>query len=193
MATPHRIESFHDPLPLAEKAGTWFVVTAIAFIVLGMMAIIQPFVVGLSLATLVGWLLVIGGVMHGIAAFRVEGFGHAFWQVMVAVCYVVAGFYFLTHPLIALGTLTLFLSGVLLVEACMNVVAYFSMRGEEGAGWLLVNAAVTFLLAAMIWRQWPSISVWFLGTLVGVNLIVSGSSRLMLGTAARSFGRRFVA
>jgi uncharacterized membrane protein HdeD (DUF308 family) len=49
-----------------------------------------------------------------------------------------------------------------------------------------VNAVVTFLLAVMIWQQWPSISVWAIGTLVGVNLLVNGFSRLMLGTATRS-------
>jgi uncharacterized membrane protein HdeD (DUF308 family) len=53
-----------------------------------------------------------------------------------------------------------------------------------------MNAAVTFLLAFLIWRQWPSISVWAIGTLVGVNLLVNGFTRLMFGTAARSFLRQ---
>jgi uncharacterized membrane protein HdeD (DUF308 family) len=55
---------------------------------------------------------------------------------------------------------------------------------------MLVNAVVTFLLATMIWLQWPSISVWAIGTLVGINLLVNGFSRLMYGTAARSFARQ---
>jgi uncharacterized membrane protein HdeD (DUF308 family) len=37
----------------------------------------------------------------------------------------------------------------------------------------------------MIWRSWPSSSAWAIGTLVGVNLMIGGFSRLMLGTAAR--------
>ena len=63
---------------------------------------------------------------------------------------------------------------------------YFAARGEDGAsGWQLVNAGVTLFLGALIWLNWPSSSVWAIGTLVGVNLLMTGFSRLMLGSAAR--------
>jgi uncharacterized membrane protein HdeD (DUF308 family) len=186
MTTPHRSESFHEPTPLMEKAGGWFIATAVAFIVLGTLAIMAPAVAGFAVTTLVGTLLIIGGVMHGIGAFRGGGVGRTIWQIIVTALYVIAGIYFLTHPLIALTSLTMFLAVVLFVEGCMNVVAYFSTRHVGGSGWLLVNAVVSFLLAVMIWQQWPSISVWAIGTLVGVNLLVNGFSRLMLGTATRS-------
>jgi uncharacterized membrane protein HdeD (DUF308 family) len=177
-------------MPLVEKAGVWFIATAVAFIVLGTLAVMAPLVAGLAVTTLVGTLLIVGGVTHGIGAFRGGGVGHTIWQIIVTVFYVGAGVYFLTHPLMALGTLTLFLATVLFVEACMNVVRYFSIRHTGGAGWLLVNAAVSLLLAVMIWRRWPSISVWAIGTLVGLNLLMDGFSRLMFGTATRSFLRQ---
>jgi uncharacterized membrane protein HdeD (DUF308 family) len=97
----------------------------------------------------------------------------------------VGGGYFLTHPLLALGTLTLFLAAILLVEAVVEFAAYFATRGLPGSGWRLVNAIVTLLLGAMIWSNWPSSSVWAIGTIVGVNLLMTGFSRLMLGTASR--------
>jgi uncharacterized membrane protein HdeD (DUF308 family) len=37
----------------------------------------------------------------------------------------------------------------------------------------------------MIYLQWPSSSNWAIGTLVGVSLIVSGVTRLMLSLAVR--------
>jgi uncharacterized membrane protein HdeD (DUF308 family) len=40
-------------------------------------------------------------------------------------------------------------------------------------------------LGALIWFHWPSSTVWAIGTLVGVNLLMTGISRLMLGLAAR--------
>ena len=189
MATSNPSGTFHEPLPLVQKAGTWFIMTAVAFIALGTIAIIAPFFAGLAVTAFVGWLLIAGGFMHAVNAFRTEGIWRSIWQVVVAVFYVIAGFYFLTHPLIALGTLTLFLAGVLFVESAMDAAAWFATRKEAGAGWLLVNAAVTLLLSVLIWRQWPAISVWAIGTLVGVNLLVNGFSRLMLGTAVRSVFR----
>jgi uncharacterized membrane protein HdeD (DUF308 family) len=37
----------------------------------------------------------------------------------------------------------------------------------------------------MIWRAWPASSVWVIGTLVGISMIFSGFSRLMLSLAAK--------
>ncbi len=165
--------------PQLRGAGLWFVATAVAFIVVGTLAILAPFVVGLAVASLVGWLLLAGGVMHGVNAFRSDSVMRAAWQVFVAMMYVVAGLYFLAHPLIALGTLTISLACVLLVEAMMNVVTWFASRDEAGSGWLLLNAFVTFAVSVLIWLHWPSVSVWVIGTLVGVKLLFSGVARLM--------------
>jgi uncharacterized membrane protein HdeD (DUF308 family) len=48
---------------------------------------------------------------------------------------------------------------------------------------------VTLLLGGLIWFHWPSSSVWAIGTLVGVNLLMTGISRLMLGLVARKLAK----
>jgi uncharacterized membrane protein HdeD (DUF308 family) len=194
MTTPHRSEPFQEPMPpMVEHIGKGFIALAIAFILLGTLAILEPFVAGLAVTKLVGVVLLVGGIMHFIGAFRGEGARSRIWQVIVAVFYVIAGFFFLGNPLMGLTTLTLFLSGVLFIEAFTNLGAYFQLRPMAGSGWLLANAIITFLLALMIWRHWPGISVWVIGTIVGIDLIVNGVTRLALGKAARSGLRRFAA
>jgi uncharacterized membrane protein HdeD (DUF308 family) len=185
MATANPSEGLRGPATIIKKASGWFIAMAVVFIILGIVAIVEPGVAGLAVTILVGWLLVVGGVAHLIAAFSGGGAGRVIWQVIVGIIYIVGGFYFLTHPLLGLGTLTLFLAGIILVEAVMEFIAYFRMRSEGGSGWLLVNALITLLLGALIWVHWPSSSVWAIGTLVGVNLLMTGFSRLMLGMAAR--------
>ena len=170
---------------LVNKAGRWLTAMGVVFVVLGILAIIEPAVAGLAVAILVGWLLIFGGVAHAAGAFGGGGAGRVVWQLVVAVIYGIGGFYLLTHPLLGLGTLTLFLAVILVMEAVLELIAYFVASGEGGSGWRLVNAVVTLILGAMIWRNWPSSSVWAIGTLVGVNLMMTGFSRLMLGTAAR--------
>jgi uncharacterized membrane protein HdeD (DUF308 family) len=170
---------------MVNKAGRWLTAMGIVFIVLGALAIIEPAVAGLAVAILVGWLLIFGGAAHVVAAVGGGGAGRVVWQLMLAAIYVVGGFYLLTHPLLGLGTLTLVLAIVLVMEAIVELIAYFVARDEDGSVWRLVNAIVTLILGAMIWRNWPSSSAWAIGTLVGVNLMMTGFSRLMLGTAAR--------
>jgi uncharacterized membrane protein HdeD (DUF308 family) len=193
MASSNRSEGLTGPGALVKKAGGWLVAIAVVFIVLGVMAIAEPAVAGLAVAILVGWLLIFGGVAHAVSALGGGGARRVIWQALVGVVYFVGGAYFLTHPLLGLGTLTLFLAAILLVEAILELVAYFETRGEPGAGARLVNGLVTIFLGGLIWLNWPSSSVWAIGTLVGVNLLMTGITRLTLGLAARKLATRLPA
>ena len=50
---------------------------------------------------------------------------------------------------------------------------------------MLVDGIITLLLGLMIYVQWPSSTAWAIGILVGVSMIMSGISRVMLTLAAR--------
>jgi uncharacterized membrane protein HdeD (DUF308 family) len=193
MATANPTEGLRGAGAIIKKASGWLIGMAVVFILLGMMAIIEPGVAGLAVTILVGWLLIFGGVAHLVAAFSGGGAGRVIWQVLIGIVYIFGGGYFLTHPLLALGTLTLLLAVIILSEAVFEVIAYFRMRGEGGSGWLLVNALITLLLGGLIWFHWPSSSVWAIGILVGVNLLMTGISRLMFGLAARQLVNRAAA
>jgi len=152
------------------------------FIVLGLVAIGEPLVAGLAVAVLAGWLLLAGGIVHAVSAFRAGGAKSVIWHALLAVLYLAGGVYFVTHPLLGLGTLTLFLSVILLVEGVVWVVAYFQLRSNI---WMLLNGVITLVLGLMIWAGWPSTSVWAIGTLLGVNLVMTGMSILFAGAALR--------
>ena len=74
---------------------------------------------------------------------------------------------------------------MILAEGVLEIVSYFRMRGEGAPGWVLFNGIVTILLGCLIWFQWPSSTVWAIGILVGVNLLMTGITRLMFGLALR--------
>jgi uncharacterized membrane protein HdeD (DUF308 family) len=61
----------------------------------------------------------------------------------------------------------------------------FQIRPTAGSGWLLFDGIITLILGAMIWRTWPSSTEWVIGTLVGISMLFSGISRLMISLAAR--------
>jgi uncharacterized membrane protein HdeD (DUF308 family) len=169
-----------------RKMGSgWFAFIAVLFIVLGIFAIGEPLVASLAVTLLVGWLFVIAGIIHVVAAFRAEGTGRTIWQALVGVVYLGGGVYFLGHPLMALGTLTLCLAWILVIESVLEFVSYWRQRDIEGSSWLLMNSVITLVLAGLIWTNWPSSAVWAVGTLIGVKLLSTGISRLMLRFAAR--------
>jgi uncharacterized membrane protein HdeD (DUF308 family) len=185
MATANSVEGLRSPLGIAKKITGWYLVAAVLFILLGIFAIIEPGVAAIGVTLLVGWMLVIGAVFHFIAAFKGGGAKQVIFQVLVGILYAIGGFYFLTHTLMATGTLTLLLAGIFLAEGVIEIISYFRLRKEGASGWLILNGIITLALGALIWFHWPSSTVWAIGTLVGVNLLMTGISRLMFGLAIR--------
>jgi uncharacterized membrane protein HdeD (DUF308 family) len=185
MATTGSAEGLGGAAGLVKKVTGWYIVMAVVFIILGILAIVEPLVAALAVALLAGWLLVFGGVAHLVTAFHGGGTKQVVMHALIGVLYLAGGVYFLMHTLLAVSTLTLVLASVILAEGVLEVVAYFRERKEGASGWLLMNAVITLLLGGLIWVHWPSSSEWAIGTLVGVNLLITGFSRLMFGLAAR--------
>jgi uncharacterized membrane protein HdeD (DUF308 family) len=156
-------------------------------IVVGVIALWLPIASSVGVARLLGWLMVFDGVFQLIHAYRSEGVGHVVWKVLVAVLFLIAGIYFLMHPFLAVAIVTLALALFFLVEGLVEVFSYFSTRQAGASSWMLVNGIVSIILAAMIWRHWPTGSLWVLGVLVGIGLLMIGTSRLMMALAIRRY------
>ncbi len=105
---------------------------------------------------------------------------------LLALIYGAAAIYMLMNPLLGVLSLTLLLAVFLLVEGILELALYFRIRQVRHAGWVLFDGIVTLILGILIWAQWPSSAVWVIGTLVGISLIFSGISRLMLALAVRN-------
>ena len=188
MATANASEGLRGSA-FIKRASGWYIATAVVFIILGIFAIVEPGLAGLAVAFLVGWLLIFAGAAHLLGTFSGGGVARVIWQLILGVIYILGGIYFLTHPLLGLGTLTLLLAGIILAEAVLEFIVYSRTRNEGGSGWTLANGLITLLLGGLIWFHWPSSSVWAIGTLVGVNLMMTGISRVMLGTSARRLAK----
>src|SRR5258705_3254402 len=117
---------------LMRNAGAWLIGTALVFIALGIAAIVEPFVAGLAVSLLVGWLLVAAGITHVLSVFRRDD-GGTIWHLAVGLFYVCGGWYFLSNPVIALGALTLLLAMMLFVEAGVRLVASSARHEQTGA------------------------------------------------------------
>jgi uncharacterized membrane protein HdeD (DUF308 family) len=168
----------------ASVGGKGNMIWGILMLICGFLAIGLPFASGIGVAIVIGWLLLISGVWHLLFGFRSgSGIGGFLWQLLLAIIYGAAGLMVLLRPLAGLAWLTLVLATFLLIEAGLEFVLYFNIRRRVNAVWVLIDAIITLLLGVLIWARWPFSSVWAIGTLIGVSLIFSGISRLMLSSA----------
>ena len=162
----------------------WSIALSVLMIVAGIMAIIVPPASGIAVTILVGWLMIFSGGAHIAYSWQARKGGGLFWGILVGILYGFTGGYILAHPVAGLTSLTLVLAVYLLLESILEAILSFQLRPLSGSGWLLFDGIVTFILAIMVWGSWPASSLWVIGTLVGVSMICSGVSRLMVSLGA---------
>jgi uncharacterized membrane protein HdeD (DUF308 family) len=168
-----------------HQGTTWSILLSVLMIVAGVLAIGVPLAAGVTVTALVGWLLVFSGALHFVFAWRGGRATAVVWEILLGVVYGAIGFYLLTRPVAGLASLTLAVAVYLFVEGVLEFILSLQLRPAPGSGWLLVDGIVTLVLAVMIWSTWPSSAAWVIGTLVGISMLFSGITRLMLSLAVR--------
>jgi uncharacterized membrane protein HdeD (DUF308 family) len=153
--------------------------------VLGVLAILTPFVSGVAISILLGALLVVGGFVHVAHAFSAQGWGGALWQVVLALVYGIAGIALLANPVLGLTTLTLLLIAYFLVEGLVEIVIGFKMRPESRWAWVALSGVISLALAALLWVGFPSTALWAVGLIVGISLLSTGISLIAVAMVER--------
>lgn len=174
-----------SPSDFLRQASTWSTVWGVLLIILGALALASPLMAAVAVNVVISWLIVVAGVVHIIIAFHLHRAGSVIWRLLVGLAYLFFGGYLITHPAVGVASLTLVLASLFLVEGILNIALYFQVRAMQRSGWFLFDGIITLLLGLMIYLQWPSSSAWAIGTLVGVSLIISGVTRVMLSLAVR--------
>ena len=174
-----------QPTSLLRQASGWSIVWGVLLIVFGIVAIGSPLLAAVAVNALIAWLIIFAGAVHVAVAFHAHGAGSLIWKLLVGLAYIFIGGYLLWHPLRGVASLTLLLASLFFIEGVLDVVLYFKLRPGRGAGWVLFDGLVTLLLALFIGFHWPSSSAWAIGTLVGVSMIMSGVTRVMMSLAVR--------
>ncbi len=162
------------------------VVCGIILIVAGTLAILSPFVAGVSITVLVGAMLAVSGIGQCFLAFKTGAFGRGLMVFIVGVLMTIAGFYMMNQPVAGLATLTIILMSYLLATGVLEIIVAFQLKPADGWGLEFFNGIVTLLLGIMLWRQFPLSGAWAIGILFGIRWFsAAGHSSLLVGTSKR--------
>jgi uncharacterized membrane protein HdeD (DUF308 family) len=175
----------HSPIEIVRHASTLSILWGVLLIVFGILAVGSPFLAAVAVNVVIAWLIILAGVVHVMLALHAHRAGRLIWKLLVGVAYLFFGVYLLMHPVVGVATLTLVIASLFLIEGILDIVLFLKMRSLRGSSWVLIDGIITLLLGLMIYLQWPSSSVWAIGILVGVSMIISGVTRVMLSLAVR--------
>src|SRR5215813_12485946 len=168
-----------------KRYALWYLVQGMLLVVAGFLAIIYPVVSSVAVIVLLGWLLIISGVLQGFSLIGARHVPHFWLQLTSVILAVLVGFLFLRDPAQGLLTIALLLIVFFMIEGISKIVFALTIRPFPNWGWVLASGVVGILLALILLATLPVTAVWLIGFLLGINLISVGAAIAYLAWQVR--------
>lgn len=174
-----------DAVKSSSRMGT---IWGFVVVLLGVLAMMMPFVSGIAVTTLVTIFVIAAGITMTMYAFKAGSFVKGLFQFLFGGITILAGVAMFTQPMLGMYTLTAVLMGWFLVDGIFSLIAGFKAKPVEGWGWVVISGIASIVLAILMWRQWPATGQFAIGLLVGIRLIFTGWSIAMIGAVGDAVG-----
>jgi uncharacterized membrane protein HdeD (DUF308 family) len=161
-----------------------FLLLGVLLLVCGTSAIVFPFLASVVAISFLSIILLVAGVATLVGSFWTGRWSGFLVSVLVGILYLAAGFVVSERPLLSIMMVTVYLAVSFMVMGMFRILAAMVIRQPQW-GWTLLNGSVTFLLGLSIYRHLPLDAVWVIGLLIGLELLFSGWSWIMLSLEIR--------
>ena len=162
-----------------------FTALGIVFVTLGLFCIFYSGIATTATVLVLGWMLLLSGIVSLIQAFWIRNWSGFFLFFLDALLRGVLGYMLLRHPLAGAAGVTLLLGSLFVVGGLFRMVGA-SLLKFPSWGWAVLSGIVSLVLGVMVLAYMPVMSVFFLGIVVGANLVTDGIAFVALGTQLHS-------
>ncbi len=175
---PDGIEAWIAAAPREQlkRAHRWLIVTGILALIGGLVSIALPIIASVTIAILIGWVLLVAGVTMAVHAVS----DRAPLRGLEAIVTLVAGLYVLIFPLSGTVSLTFVLAIWFFASGVFSLTAAVQNRGAPELWMMVFGGILSLLLGVLIAVELPSSAAWAIGLLVGINLLF-WSVRALIG------------
>ena len=146
----------------------------------GILALANPFAASLTATVLAGWSFIAVGTLMLIAANHPLGFHLAVF--LLGLLLLALGVHLVFDPLRGVVSLTAAVGSLLLVAGILRISAALRLYGYF-RGTLLVSGLLSFVLAVLIFVDFPQSANVILGLFLAIELLSNGISLIALGMA----------
>jgi len=160
------------------------IATAVLLLVAGAASIVFPFLSAAAVTLAFGAVAVAAGVSQLLRLGAAADLKARIFRLVASLLYVVGGLFVLLFAVDSTFSITLFLGALLVVEGVMELAAAAAAAGPARS-LVLLDGIITCLLGGMVLVEWPSDTLWVVGTLFGVALLFS-AFRLFVSSAEGS-------
>ena len=170
--------------PELRRLWGWMLGMGILLALLGAVAIVDSVAASIISVVFFGWVLVVAGIVGIVYTLQHRKSGHFALHLLDTVFALVIGVMLMLNSLAGLLVLTLLLAVYFIVAGVYRIGIALTMHAP-GSGWTLLGGIITLLLGIMVWLQWPMGALWIIGLFIGINLLITGVSQIMLALALR--------
>jgi uncharacterized membrane protein HdeD (DUF308 family) len=164
-----------------------FLIEGTVLVLLGVLTILVPMIATIAVATLIGWVILVAGVVGMVTTFLAHDAPGFWWSLLSAVMGVAAGLLLLGGPVLEDVSFTLVL------------VVFFNLEGLAWSGyalghkkelsgpwtWMLVSGVVDMILGFIVLCRLPGTAAWAFGLLVGISMLLGGTSMIAMAMHVR--------
>ncbi|HYH70805.1 MAG TPA: HdeD family acid-resistance protein [Methyloceanibacter sp.] len=169
-----------------KRYSLWYLIQGVLMIIAGLLALIYPLVASVAIVYLLGWILIVSGLLQGISLIGAPRVPHFWLQLISVVLSIVVGLLLLRNPEGGLLLMTLLLIVFFMAEGISKIVFALTIRPFPAWGWVLASGMVGILLAFYLFANLPVSSDWILGFMLGILLISEGAAMAYLAWRVRS-------
>ncbi len=164
----------------------WLFALGIMFLILGAIGLGMTVILTHITMLYFGVLLIIGGIVQLVRAFKSHGAGTLAFSLLVAVLYGLAGVTIIQHPLLASAFFTAVIAFILIFEGALKIFWGIRLRKTVKSWiWPLIMGVISLLLGVTILDHWPISGLWVIGLFIAIEMIVQGWAYVMVALKAK--------
>jgi uncharacterized membrane protein HdeD (DUF308 family) len=167
----------------------WVLTFGIMLMVAGFAALGASLLTTMITVTFLGWLLLFGGIVDIVAGFTARSIGGFGLHLVTGILVALVGLLLITNPVAGAEALTVILALMLIAAGAARIV-YSASERYAGWGWSTLSGGLAMFLGILVLVRYPTSAVWFLGVVVGVELVFRGAVWIASSFAVRDAHKR---
>lgn len=181
----YELNNYFRDISDAKKNWHWFLALGVLLVLLGIGVAGSAYYATVFSVFLLGIFLIAAGIVQLVQGFMARKWSGLFLSLLLGALYLVTGFLCATRPAVAAVSITLWIAAFCMIAGLFRMLSALLLRFDQW-GWVFFNGAVTFLLGLLIYSDWPVSGLWVIGTFIGIDLILSGWTWIVLSLTARN-------
>lgn len=174
---------------LLDKGRKRLRTVGVIMLILGVLAVAFPLATTIAFKSVIGWLFLIGAAGHFYGAWNADTPTRRSLDIIQGLVFGVIGGWLAFFPMGGVVTLTVLLAIAFILHGVFEALMAMWLKQFPGWKWMMVSGGISVLAGILIFAELPSSASWAIGLLLGIILLSSGFSYLMVSMAMGKVAR----